>query len=279
MVISTPPNCVRSVTAMAVPSDGDRFRKTAGQRGCTCPGQVKIHKANNTPHPTHIRRSHLSPILGTARNLMVSTKNRRSAPAQDQIPLPGFEDQQSCPTILNPETQNPSSDLSRTGRGQRGRSCAVPRQDHLSPSTRPYEVGTGTGWDGTSPGQGHNWLKIKDKINTGQPDTTCRPRCITCGRPENAGPCQPCALICTECDGPKATKPGHNPPRRQHRTTVCLTTTWARVVLRTAASGRQLLLVPRCPHCGYPHTHSADPGLSHFRVAPCGRTYLLETTP
>lgn len=279
MVISAAPNLLRSVTKRPVPGYRNSARETAGQEGWACPGQVAPLLPLYTPYLTCLSRSELSPILGTGRNQMPATKNRRSAPTQDQIPLPGFEDQQSCPAIIEPETQNPSSDLSRTGRGQRGRSCAVPRQDHLSPSTRPYEVGTGTGWDGTSPGQSHNWLKIKDKINTGLPDTTCRPRCITCGRVENAGPCNPCALICNECDGPKAAKPGHNPPRRQHRTTVCLTTTWARVEVRTAASGRQLLLIPRCPHCGYPHTHSADPGLSHFRVAPCGRTYLLETTP
>lgn len=45
----------------------------------------------------------------------------------------------------------------------------------------------------------------------------------------------------------------------------------------TRHTGRRLLVVDHCPHCGHPHIHAAEPSLGPYRVGGCRRPYLLDT--
>jgi hypothetical protein len=121
------------------------------------------------------------------------------------------------------------------------------------------------------------------------PDPPCQPWCATCGQLEPTN---------TATDGPQWTdQNGEYLTKRPHtyrhpcgcgtwtcdhiaqagRNPICLVTRRARARVATGATGRQLLAVDLCPHCGRSHIHSIEP-TTPYRVAGCGQPYLIERT-
>lgn len=108
------------------------------------------------------------------------------------------------------------------------------------------------------------WPIDPDKL----PQATCNPRCRNCRHPEGRGLCRTCVIICD-----------HTVQRTKRKLVdVCLVRTTATARLVTSPStGRQLLVVDRCPTCGRPHIHAAEPTLGPYRVPPaCRQPYLLD---
>jgi hypothetical protein len=96
------------------------------------------------------------------------------------------------------------------------------------------------------------------------PPPTCWPHCATCHHPETRGQCRTCLIVCDHTKNP-------------HPVDICLIRTRTEAVTRRGpGTGRTLLLVPNCPHCGNAHTHSTEPPHPYRRAA-CGHPYLLET--
>lgn len=179
-------------------------------------------------------------------------KNSRSRPYGEQEPLTGIPGLGELSPRRTAKTQNSRSDLSRTGRGQRGRSSSGHPGPDLSLSP-PLSRGDRSG-TAPAPPQNHN------------PKTTpCNPTCITCGRPEDRGICTTCATTCAHNEGP-------------HTTGICITRTHAQAMRITSPiTGRTITLVPNCPFCGAAHIHADTP--NPHRKAPCGRPYILDEQP
>lgn len=215
----------------------------------SCPGQVPAKHPSHTPHPHHeypltceTRCPRTCPLILKPGAPM---KTRSSQPQADQIPLMGIPGLEDLSPTQNPDTQNPSSHLSRTGPGQRGRSRSRQKGPDLSLSP-PLSRGDRSG---TAP--------------TRTPKTTpCNPHCIRCGRPEDRGTCTPCTTTCLHNQGP-------------HTAGICITR--IRAYARTITSpitNRSVTVVPTCPHCSHSHIHATlnNP----HRTAPCGPTYVLD---
>jgi len=109
-------------------------------------------------------------------------------------------------------------------------------------------------------------LDLPNPWGDGRP--ACDPVCVTCGRPEGTGTCWPrCAVVCGRPDswGPVE---------------VCLVPVrvTARLVTGVRRVGRDPVrwaVVDPCPWCGRLHWHAPAYGL-HYRLAPCGRPYLVQ---
>lgn len=214
-----------------------------------CPGQAPQKHSSHTPHPN--RKSPLTSETSCPRicplilKTGAMTKTSRSQPQAEQIPLLGIPGHETLSPPQPAKTQNPSSHLSRTARGQRGRSSTGHTGPDLSLSP-PLSRGDRSG---TAPAH--------------PPKTSpCNPFCITCHRPEDRGTCTPCNTICTHTQGP-------------HTTGICITRTHTYATrLTSPITGGTKILVPTCPHCGYAHIHADLP--NPHRKAPCGRPYVLD---
>jgi hypothetical protein len=144
------------------------------------------------------------------------------------------------------------------------------RPYHQPPNTNPHEPATPF----------HN--RALPHWGDRRPDTHCNPRCLTCKRTDLKCICDHRAIVCdhttpeTLCED--CARPTKTRVSRTGVADICITTTRATAAHR-AGVGRDLLMVNPCPHCQAAHAHSSHPAAHPYRVAPCGKPYLLETNP